>query len=238
MIENRFVKGISYDKKRYVLPLHHPSEWSSKDIKEFFENGEMLFPLPEEWLPFCKDLGTIDFREEDQDDLFSLTRMRAYPGRDMSRKRNLVSQFKERYNLSARTILDPKEALDMLQRWHYKDGSDQEECAEAIGLLKELDLTSRIYFVSNQPIGFVIGEYLNPSCFVLHFAKADIAYKGVYATIYQEFAQTLPDTVRFLNFEQDLGNPSLRQAKHSFHPDSYLRKMRVLHCPKSSSSIQ
>jgi hypothetical protein len=45
--------------------------------------------------------------------------------------------------------------------------------------------------------------------------------------MYNSFAKSLREQYGFLNFEQDLGSPALRQAKASYRPDMMLKKYMV-----------
>ena len=48
--------------------------------------------------------------------------------------------------------------------------------------------------------------------------KADPELRGLYAVINQQFCRQAWAGVDFVNREQDLGEPGLRQAKLSYHP--------------------
>lgn len=60
------------------------------------------------------------------------------------------------------------------------------------------------------------------------FAKADTTIPGIYSVLQHEAAKRLLAAgCERVNFEQDLGLVSLRNAKRSFRPESYLRKYTV-----------
>jgi hypothetical protein len=52
-------------------------------------------------------------------------------------------------------------------------------------------------------------------------------FKGVYQFMYNVFAKELGTEYEWVNFEQDLGIPELRQAKESYQPDKMAVKYRV-----------
>jgi hypothetical protein len=60
--------------------------------------------------------------------------------------------------------------------------------------------------------------------FAVHFEKALEEYKGVYQYINQRFALSLPEDLVYINREQDLGDPGLRQAKMTYRPCSFVKK--------------
>jgi len=60
----------------------------------------------------------------------------------------------------------------------------------------------------------------------MHFVKADTNYKGIYQLIYKETGKsTFWKGSKYLNREQDLGIDSLRIAKESWNPISYLKNI-------------
>ncbi len=52
----------------------------------------------------------------------------------------------------------------------------------------------------------------------IHFEKSDVSFKGAAQMINYETAKFLEGTARYINREQDLGIPGLRQAKRSYVP--------------------
>lgn len=74
-------------------------------------------------------------------------------------------------------------------------------------------------------IAFTISEIINQDYAIGHFMKADTSYDGVY-----EYMRTLTAKCmgscgsRFLNCEQDLGKPGLRQSKQAMKPAYFLKK--------------
>ncbi len=79
----------------------------------------------------------------------------------------------------------------------------------------------------HKPSGFVLGEELNDETFALHFAKGIREYKGIYQHLYNSFSIKLNSKYKYINFEQDLGKDTLRQAKSTYYPDEMRKKYRV-----------
>jgi hypothetical protein len=74
---------------------------------------------------------------------------------------------------------------------------------------------------------FTCGELLNAATAVIHLEKANPEIGGLYAAINQQFCQQAWAGVDFINREQDLGEPGLRKAKLSYHPQRLVEKFRV-----------
>ena len=74
---------------------------------------------------------------------------------------------------------------------------------------------------------FALGERLNKSTAVWHFEKALPEINGLSQLVNQWFAKECLAEFEFVNREQDLGIPGLRQAKESYYPDHLVEKMTV-----------
>ena len=80
----------------------------------------------------------------------------------------------------------------------------------------------------DELLGFIILEMLPWKYSIGHFWKCNTQFGGIYEFLKQESAKILLERgMLFLNFEQDLGIPNLRQAKMKFRPSAFLKKYRV-----------
>ena len=70
-----------------------------------------------------------------------------------------------------------------------------------------------------------IGEFLpDEKTYLVHFEKGDSNYKGVYQFINNATVKNLPESVLFINREQDLGDEGMRQAKLTYRPCGFINK--------------
>jgi hypothetical protein len=74
---------------------------------------------------------------------------------------------------------------------------------------------------------FALGERLNRETAVCHFEKADPFMEGLSQLVNREFSRMLFNDCRYINREQDLGEPGLRNAKLSYHPVELVKKFRA-----------
>ncbi len=234
------IEGLSYDGKRYLMPLHSPSqdpEPCLKKIRRLLSDSDYdcIFPIPEEWLGcFPEEDFRLSYNENDSDYLFLTKKMADYPGKKMHKKKNLKNQFLNTYEPSTRVLNGETraEALELLEIWqnasvHLMETNDYGPCREALEDMEGFGLSGYVFYADGKPAGFLLGEPLNPSTFTIHFAKADIEVKGIYAYMFSEFCRLIGDSYEYINMEQDLGKPGLRQTKTSYRPDLMAHKYRV-----------
>jgi hypothetical protein len=160
-------------------------------------------------------------------------------GRKYHKKRNLVTQCLEDYDCSYEDLsptLVP-EIKDMQDRW-----CAERNCEKKPGLCKEyqaimelldneeqLDLLGGAIRIDGTIQAYAIGSRLNSNTAVEHFEKAMSSFKGLYQLMNQWFCQRAMAEYEFVNREQDVGSPGLRQAKESYYPDHMIKKFVALH---------
>lgn len=232
---NVFLQGVTYDGLRYLMPFNRYEEIGMGAVKELMSAGFAFFPIEKSWLEhFNEDEFSITFNEDDSDYIYTRTKIATYPGRHLHKKRNLVKQYRTLYEYKDEPYAchradDAKKALD---KWFELGGAPVEDtdyvaCLEAIEHCDLFGLSGQVYYADGQPSGFLLGEELNDHTFVIHFAKGVTTYKGIYTHMYTSLANTLDEKYTVLNFEQDMGKESLRQAKSTYIPDNMEVKYRI-----------
>lgn len=78
--------------------------------------------------------------------------------------------------------------------------------------------------VNNRVQAFSLGEPLNDSTVVIHIEKASPDLHGAFQVINQEFLKHEWADFKYVNREQDVGDPGLRQAKESYLPVGMVEK--------------
>lgn len=226
-----FLKGIARDGSSFLMPTFPLFEASESQLKGWLEEADFFFPIPEEWKNrFDPNMIDSSFSESESDYLFALDKIRCYD-KKLKTKQNQVDQFLsshtvQAYPLTAERVEDAQLVLSLWKKSNEDIEADYGPCQEALHLLAALQLTGEIFYVDGKPAAFLIGEYLHSS-FVIHFTKALKSIKGLYQYVYEEFAQHIDETCPFINMEQDLGSPQIRQSKRSYHPDLMLHKWRI-----------
>ncbi len=230
-----FIKGTTYDHLTYLMPTSDIQHLDPAYLKSMLSQTDCVFPIPQSWLEI---LGTEHFhysyKDGDTDYLYSVEKTATYRGRRLHKKRSLLIQFEKLYSHGAFPLTSDriKDARNVLQDWQSNlsvppEQTDYYPCSEALQLCDQLLLCGVIYYVEDEPAGFVLGDELNPQTFALHFAKAKTKFKGIYEYIYNTFARILPKKYLYLNFEQDLDKPALRIAKSAYDPQIMIKKYRA-----------
>ena len=156
-------------------------------------------------------------------------------GRKYHRKRNHINQFRKEYSYRYQSLDRDliKASLDLEEHWCRLRSCVQnpalhhEEMAirEALLHFDQLDCLGGVILVDEKVVAFSLGEELNPDTAVIHLEKANSEFVGSYAVINQEFCQNGWRAFTYINREQDLGEPGLRQAKLSYYPDHMSNKV-------------
>lgn len=131
-------------------------------------------------------------------------------------------------------------AIDALCRdWQgLKNHSEEDVQAEFAAIRRCVSFGDRLgiaalgLFVEGQLAGFMLNEVLPDRHAVWHFGKAHPALPGADKLLHVHNARMLRERgCAYVNYEQDLGLPGLRQSKRSWLPAFYLKKFTVIPKP-------
>jgi uncharacterized protein len=232
--EEIFIKGITRDQVPHIMLTSPPAKISPLYLQSILSEAQILFPIPEIWLnDLERFLLQASFKEEECDYLYAKSKLAQLPGRNLSKKRNLIKQLLNAHEVKAENITKQVGDAEQILRWWQKEHAedrtetDYKACHEAIKNLDLLRLQGRIIYIDQYPAAFAIGEKISEDCFAVHFSKALRSIKGLYQYLFQDLAQTLEVDCLWINLEQDLGIPGIRDTKRSYLPDRLGRKWRI-----------
>ena len=145
-------------------------------------------------------------------------------GKKYQSKRNHINNFKKRYEYEYAPITPDliTQCLKLECTWYKAN------MTYALNHFDELGLLGGALLVDGKVIAFTFGAPINHDTFGVHVEKADVNYEGAYTVINQEFASRLPEKFIYVNREEDLGIPGLRQAKLSYNPVILLEKSAAI----------
>ena len=149
-------------------------------------------------------------------------------------KKNHVNKFIKTYDWAYEKITDDNidDCLAMLYKWkeiNCEPGNIEkhaEACVSENALRERefLGLKGGLIRADGEVVAFAVGEQINEDTLVVHIEKAFSEVPGAYAIINQQFLVHEADGLKYVNREDDVGEPGLRKAKLSYHPEFLVEK--------------
>jgi uncharacterized protein len=161
--------------------------------------------------------------------LYSASALAKLSGRKYAKKRNLLSQAEGLYRWSCQPLtleltnccFSVLESIIKEEHPLVEGMLERELAALECTLCHFDDLHQQglLIFIDDRPVAFSIYEAISPNTVAVHFERALRSYKGLYQVINCETAKVIATQgFEFINREEDLGDPGLRDAKMSYHP--------------------
>ena len=226
----------------YSFPIGPGDKKAALDelIADFCKSGRTLImnsiseadrELLLNWYP---DQFLIEEDRDYADYLYDRDKLATLTGRKMHNKRNHIARFKDAGEWSYEPLNDNnlEECRALCKRWVFsREDKWNDEMAielkvlEAAFKMKDtLGLTGGVLRQKGRVVAFCMGEPVNDDVFVVHFEKALPEYQGAYPMINQQFVEHGCKGYKYINREDDAGDPGLRKAKLSYYPEILLRK--------------
>jgi len=201
----------------------------------------VFFPVPEEWVPryFPAPEWTAVADRDQSDYLYLREDLATLPGKRFHKRRNRLMKFlREEGAGYAYQELGEEHLEQCLQ---LADGWCEIRCSverpstyletnaakEALALRRELGLRGGAALLDDRVRAFCLGEALSADTFVVHFEKTEPGHEGLAQAINRDFCLHTLGSYRYVNREQDLGDPGLRHAKEAYYPVRLVPKFRV-----------
>lgn len=195
--------------------------------------------IPEYCINSSKEALKKEFKiTEDTDNfdyILGIEQLIGLKGNNYKDKRQSINKFQRTFpnhQIIQTNIAEPeasKEIFDIFSKWESNKNCQVEaEKASLKRLIKSADhfnLATIGVYIDNSLIGFSISEILDDKYAIGHYQKADVNYNGIFPYLVHTIAQHLFNHgCLYLNIEQDLGIPGLRQQKNSWNPMKFLVK--------------
>lgn len=220
--EENFVHGLAliheeYDKLGLPFRLKSASSWVTEQI-------ERLVP------------GKYDFIEDrdNEEYIYRTEDMIRLPGKKLRMKKNHLNGFLRQYadyQYEAITKENLEDAKAGIHDWFLRHGDIEEEeqaikrCFDHWDALGVKGAVIRIY---GKVEAFTNGDSINEKMAHIIFEKANPEIRGLYQAINRDFLMHEFADTEFVNREEDLGLPGLREAKMGYHPDHLTEKYDVV----------
>ena len=190
------------------------------------------------------DLFLITPDEDNDDYLLETEKLATLEGSDLSSKRRAVSIFTRTYEnfpiieIDLNDVKVQEDIYKLFNLWsdikieHGSESNDHELVAiqRCIKNADKLNLFATGMYNGDTLIAFWIIGLRENKCSVSHFEKADTKnYDGIFPYFKQQVAKQLieKNDIKYINLEQDLGIPGLRQSKQAYKPSQTLNKYIV-----------
>ncbi len=226
----------SGSRRDMILALYHDAQQRGVPFR--------LWGMTEEQCQQIEDLfpGMFTFQnfEDGADYCYTAEKLATLSGKKLHAKRNHIHRFEDNFpdwRVEEITEENLSQCLIVAQDWEKEETAagldDWEERAGEAALHKaakhyrELGLEGLILYGEDKPLAFTMGQPISGDTYDVIFEKAYGEVQGAYAMINREFARWVqkhyPEIV-YLNREDDMGEPNLRKAKLSYHPDLMVNK--------------
>lgn len=196
--------------------------------------------LRTEGLDVAEDADNADY-------VYSVADLVALSGPALHAKQNQVRQCLDAYACEFTRVtsaFEVAECLDVQARW-----CQARDCGRNPGLCRENEavrvtmehflefgLLGGLIRIDGVAQAFAVAETLAPGTAVWHFEKAMPQFRGLGPLLTHWFAANVLRDFEFVNREQDLGLPGLRQAKRSWSPHHRVAKFSA--CYGASVSLE
>jgi hypothetical protein len=169
------------------------------------------------------------------DYIYDIDALATLAGKKLGKKRNHVNRFfadnPDAYT-RPRTADNAPEIVEAFTSWSADNGSASAAAERQMTLNALLNIDKyqfdglALYGADQRVAAFTLGEVIADTLYV-HIEKMDHSITGAGETVNKLFAEhiaSLYPGVRYVNREDDAGDPGLRKAKLSYCPTTMLRK--------------
>lgn len=171
------------------------------------------------------------FERRWSDYIYDFGEAMSFRGKKFNGQRNHINKFKRLYGEPELRFLSPADRplvealLAEYETAHAGGGAlerlELRQSAKLFDLCGDLGLCAAGLFAAGELAAFSIGEVVG-DCLLIHVEKALTRFEGVYPAAYSGFvrlmAERLGRPLRYVNREDDSGDPGLRISKLQYHP--------------------
>jgi uncharacterized protein len=235
----------SADSRYAMQPIGPPSRWEAVEVLLSWlrtEKGERSPRIEKADTRLIGEPGrpgnlSVEPTREHFDYVYLRDDLVQLAGNRYRSKRNHINKVLRTYSF-AYVPLDPAhvdDCLEVQEKWclarRCEDDlnllGEWEAIREVLAHFDALKVRGGAVVVDGKVEAFTIGELLNRETAVIHIEKANPEIEELYSVVNQQCAENCWEQVSYINREQDLGIPGLREAKLSYHPHRLVEKYRI-----------
>ena len=209
-----------------------------------------LTAVPEEWIDEIKEiLPQHSYTSLDMwsDYIYSAESLATLKGKALNKKRNRYNKFITENSSYTYNRCTDEERIEIARylaanracQEHRHDNMRCYEHRQCIATVKNLGIYNQpagVLRVNGNIAAFTLGEVFGNTLYV-HIEKADHNIAGASEAINRLFVNDMLDEhpeIEFVNREEDLGDPGLRQVKRAYNPIRMLDRYEVI--PQESNT--
>ncbi len=152
-------------------------------------------------------------------------------GKKYAKKRNHISKFLrqsgDNYEYCSISANDRDELEKVMDTWcMMRDcGPGDTSKFEKRAILNLLSNSGDIEYrggairINGNIEAFALGGRMTEDMAVVYFEKADTKFDGIYAMLNKNYIMNEWPDVKYINRQEDMGQPGLRKSKRSYYPD-------------------
>lgn len=236
----RYPDGVTY----HLVPVGPGDRASALTALSPDEEGYLRFAtVPGGALPLLEAAfgAPVQVFEERRwaDYIYPRDQLATYAGKKMAGQRNHVNHFLKQYGGYAAEPLTPQNAdaartfllsrQDELRKEDPVARAEYGYALDTLGHIEALGYTGLMLRLPDQTIvGLSMGETVRDTLYV-HVEKALHSVQGASQMLCREYAASMPESVLYVNREDDMGDEGLRAAKLALHPCEILAKYTAIY---------
>lgn len=217
------------------------------EAKKIFEDAGHPFSLrlvPFQMLDIFKEAfpGELKYLEDrpNYDYVYLRQSLVELKGRDLHAKRNHLNYFHKNYQYEYVTLTSEMadDAMRFIADFNRKKEIPEHEMqlllmeeaamADVFQNLESVGYTAGAILIDGKIEALSIGGQLNKNTMTVHVEKANTAFRGLYQAINNEYCKNVPEYIKYVNREEDMGIANLRKAKLSYKPVELVEKYIIL----------
>jgi len=182
-------------------------------------------------------LGQFEFVEDRSaaDYIYETESLILLSGKKLHQKRNHFNYFKNHYAYEYRTLTqaDMEDCLQLYKNWEDEKESGnrlagaRQATERLLHHFDSLPVRGGGLFVADKLVAFSIGERVSNDTALIHLEFAT-DLRGAFNVINSEFCAHEWSDCAYINREEDMGIPGLRQAKMAYRPIRLLEKYNAV----------
>ncbi|MEE1038291.1 MAG: phosphatidylglycerol lysyltransferase domain-containing protein [Eubacterium sp.] len=195
-----------------------------------------LVPLLEEAFP---DQLEIEDDRPNYDYVYERESLIELKGRELHKKKNHLNYFVKNYQFEYKELTEDMSdmVMEFIKAFNAKKDipahewellmMEEKAMQDVFENLQEAELLAGAIIIDGKIEAVSVGGVLNEDTVSVHIEKANTEYRGLYQMINREFCKRMPEHIKYVNREEDMGLPGLRKAKLSYKPVRLVEKYIV-----------